>query len=237
MGKNKLKKFAKVKEMDHVIEPPFSEVLNKDFRLKGKWSEEFGNDGPIVLELACGKGEYSVGMGEIYPGKNFIGIDIKGSRMFSGAMEAEEKGMENVRFLRTKIDMITSFFAKDEVDEIWILFADPQLGRPRKRLTGYLFLDRYIQLLKPGGTLHLKCDSKDLYAFTKDEAIPEFNASNKGFQFEKEFDTNELYEEGIHALDETMQQVLNIRTYYEQMWLDQGKKIKCLRYRLERSLK
>jgi len=230
-------KFATVKEMDHVIEPPFSEVLKKDFRLKGKWNEEFGNDRPIVLELACGKGEYSVGMGQIYPDKNFIGIDIKGARMYSGAMEVKEKGMQNVRFLRTKIDMITSFFAQDEVDEIWILFADPQIGRPRKRLTGYLFLDRYIQLLKLGGTLHLKCDSEDLYSFTKEEAIPAFNAADKGFQFEKEFDTNELYEEGIHTLDETMKGVLNIRTYYEQMWLEQGKKIKYLRYRLERSLK
>ncbi|MEQ9187564.1 MAG: tRNA (guanosine(46)-N7)-methyltransferase TrmB [Cryomorphaceae bacterium] len=237
MGKNKLKKFAKVKEMDHVIEPPFSEVLNQDFRLKGRWNEEFGNEHPIVLELACGKGEYSVGMGELFPEKNFIGIDIKGARMFSGAVQVEEKGMKNVRFLRTKIDMITSFFAKDEVDEIWILFADPQLGRARKRLTGHLFLDRYIQILKPEGTLHLKCDSEDLYSFTKDEAIPEFNAEDKGFQFAKEFDTNELYEKGIQALDETMQQVLNIRTFYEQMWLEQGKKIKYLRYRLARSLK
>jgi len=232
MGKNKLKKFAKVKDMTHVIEPPFSEVLNTNYRLKGKWHEEFGNDNPIALELACGKGEYSVGMGKIFPEKNFIGIDIKGARMYTGAQQVEDDGMTNVRFMRTKIDMILSFFAPGEISEIWILFADPQLGRPRKRLTHELFLDRYIQVLKPGGTLHLKCDSDDLYSFTRDEAIPEFNAAEKGEKFEKEFDTNRLYQEGIHQLDETMQDVLNIRTFYEQMWLEQGKTIKYLKYRL-----
>ena len=232
MGKNKLKKFAKVKDMTHVIEPPFSEVLNTNYRLKGKWHEEFGNDNPIALELACGKGEYSVGMGKIFPEKNFIGIDIKGARMYTGAQQVEDEGMTNVRFLRAKIDMILSFFAPGEISEIWILFADPQLGRPRKRLTHELFLDRYIQVLKPGGTLHLKCDSDDLYSFTRDEAIPEFNAAEKGVKFEKEFDTNRLYQEGIHQLDEKMQDVLNIRTFYEQMWLEQGKTIKYLKYRL-----
>lgn len=234
MGKNKLKKFAKVKDMDHVLEPPFSEVLNKDFRLKGKWKEEFGNDNPIVLELACGKGEYSVGMGERFPEKNFIGIDIKGARMFSGAAEVEEKGLTNVRFLRTKIDMITSFFAQDEVEEIWILFADPQLRRARKRLTSWLFLERYIQLLKPGGTLHLKSDSDDLYSYTKEESIPEFNQKNEHFQWRQDFDTNRLYEEGINAFDGRMKEVLNIRTFYEQMWLEQGKSIKYLKYTLEK---
>jgi len=232
MGKNKLKKFAQVKEMSHVLEPPFSEVFRKDFRLKGKWHEEFGNDNPIVLELACGKGEYSVGMAEVYPDKNFIGIDIKGARMHSGAVEVQEKGLKNVRFLRTKIDFITSFFAQNEVSEIWILFADPQLGKPKKRLTSNLFLNRYIHVLKPKGQLNLKCDSQELYSFTKDESIPEFNDANDRFQFDKVEDTNNLYEVGIHGFDEVMQHVLNIRTFYEQMWLEQGKKITFLRYEL-----
>lgn len=230
MGKNKLKKFAKVKEMAHVLEPPFKEILRQDYRLKGRWCEEFGNSNPIVLELACGKGEYSVGMGEIYTERNFIGIDIKGARMFSGATEVEEKGMTNVRFLRTKIDMIASFFAENEVDEIWILFADPQMEKPRKRLTSMLFLDRYKHILKPGGTLNLKSDSTELYEYTRDESIPEFNNERLNYRFEKAFDTDKLYEEGIQQLDETMQKVMNIRTYYEQMWLDQGKSIKYLRY-------
>ncbi|MEX2595985.1 MAG: tRNA (guanosine(46)-N7)-methyltransferase TrmB [Salibacteraceae bacterium] len=235
MGKNKLKKFAKVKEMPHVLEPPFKEILANDYRLKGKWHEEFGNNNPIVLELACGKGEYAVGMGQLFPNKNFIGIDIKGSRMFSGATEVEEKGMGNVRFLRTKIDMITSFFAKNEVDEIWILFADPQLGKARKRLTSQLFLNRYVQLLNPGGALHLKSDSDELYAFTRDESIPEFNANSDVFSFDLKFDTPRLYEEGISQLDESSQSVLNIRTYYEQIWLTQGKTIKYLRYELHKN--
>lgn len=154
--------------------------------------------------------------------------------MFSGAAEVEEKGLTNVRFLRTKIDMITSFFAQDEVEEIWILFADPQLRRARKRLTSWLFLERYIQLLKPGGTLHLKSDSDDLYSYTKEESIPEFNQKNEHFQWRQDFDTNRLYEEGINAFDGRMKEVLNIRTFYEQMWLEQGKSIKYLKYTLEK---
>ena len=233
MGKNKLAKFAKNKTFSHVLQPSNEAVLNGDFHLKGKWSEEFGNNNPIVLELACGKGEYSVGMAEIYPDKNFIGIDIKGARIFSGAKEVEDKGLKNVRFLRTKIDFINSFFAENEISEIWILFADPQLVKPRKRLTSQLFLNRYIKLLKPSGVLNLKSDSDELYAFTKNESVPAFNVENKKLQFKKLDDTNELYEKGIKSFDETMQAVLNIRTFYEQMWLEQGKKIKFLSYRLQ----
>lgn len=231
MGKNKLKKFAHVKENEYVFEPAFAEIKNQDYRLKGKWSEEFGNDNPLVLELACGKGEYSTGMAKIYPEKNFIGIDIKGARIFTGAKEAKEEGLSNVRFLRTKIDLISKFFAENEVSEIWILFADPQMQKPRKRLTSSLFLDRYKFILKEGGLLNLKSDSTELYEFTRDESIPEFNQSHRAFQFETVFDTDQLYEEGIQKLDEIEQRVLNIRTYYEQMWLEQGKKIKYLSYR------
>jgi tRNA (guanine-N7-)-methyltransferase len=232
MGKNKLMKFAKNETFSNMIQPEQGEVLRKDFKLKGKWREEFGNTNPIVLELACGKGEYTVGQARLYPEKNFIGIDIKGARLFSGAKESLEEGLTNVRFIRTKIDLITSFFAQDEVDEIWITFADPQIQKPRKRLTSQLFLDRYIQFLKVDSTLNLKTDSDELYEFTRDESIPEFNAKQQQFHFSKEFDTDQLYESGIHELDPTMQNVLNIRTYYEQMWLEQGKKIKYLRYKL-----
>lgn len=229
MAKNKLKKFAAVKEMSHVIEPPFGDVIGKDHQLKGNWKTEFGNDNPIVLELACGKGEYSVGMARLFPDKNFIGIDIKGARMFSGAQEVQDEGLSNVRFLRTKIDFITSFFDAAEVSEIWILFADPQAAKPRKRLTSTLFLQRYTEILKPGGSLHLKSDSTELYEFTKDESIPEFN-EQKGF-FISQFDTALLYEEGIFKLEPKMQDVLNIHTFYEEMWLEQGKKIKYLSYK------
>ena len=234
MGKNKLKKFAQNETYEHVIQPENKEVLDSDFRLKGKWNEEFGNNNPIVLELACGKGEYSVGMAEIYPEKNFIGMDIKGARIFSGAKEVEEKGLSNVRFIRTKIDFINSFFDENEISEIWILFADPQIGKPRKKLTSEMFLNRYINILKPQGLLNLKSDSDDLYEFTRDESLPEFNAKNTKLQFEKLEDTSELYESGIQQFDETMQRVLNIRTFYEQMWLAQGKKMKFLSYQLNR---
>lgn len=231
-GKNKLMKFAQNERFEHVIQPDFKEVFNKDFEKKGRWNEEFGNNHPLVLELACGKGEYAVGQAWIYPERNFIGMDVKGARLFTGAKEVADEGIENVRFIRTKIDLITSFFAPDEVDEIWITFADPQMKRPRKRLTSDLFLERYIQFLKPGGTLNLKCDSVDLYEFTRDESVPEFNAANNGFRFEQVFNTEQLYEEGIHRLDETMQRVLNIRTYYEGMWLEEGRKIKYISYKL-----
>ena len=154
--------------------------------------------------------------------------------MYSGAAEVQELGLSNVRFLRTKIDMITSFFAKDEVDEIWILFADPQIRKPRKRLTSELFLERYIQILKPSGTLHLKSDSDELYAFTKEESVPAFNQEHSDWSWEQEFDTDQLYKKGISDLPPVMQDVLNIRTFYEQMWLEQGKSIKYLRYSLKR---
>lgn len=236
MGKNKLKKFAQNETFAHMIQPMSDEALRGHHPLKGKWHEEFGNDNPIVLELACGKGEYSVGMAQIYPEKNFIGIDIKGARMFSGAKEVGDLGLKNVRFLRTKIDFITGFFGPDEVSEIWILFADPQMQKPKKRLTSRLFLSRYVQLLKVGGSLNLKSDSDELYDSTRDESVPDFNADDNGFLFEKQFDTNELYERGIYELDETMQKVMNIRTFYEQMWLKQGKKIKYLKYLLEKEV-
>ncbi len=233
MGKNKLKKFAQNEQFEHVLQPAFSEIFQKDFRLKGCWNEEFGNDNPIVLELACGKGEYTVGQARLFPEKNFIGIDIKGARLFTGALQAKEEGLKNVRFLRTKIDLITSFFATDEVDEIWITFADPQMKRPRKRLTSDLFLERYVQFMKAGGTLNLKSDSTELYEYTRDESVPEYNQRKAPYHFETLFDTDQLYETGIKELDETMQQVLNIRTFYEQMWLEEGKKIKYIRYELQ----
>lgn len=235
MGKNKLKKFAAVAKMTHVIEPAFEEVMNKDYKLKGQWRHEFGNDNPIVLELACGKGEYSVGMAQIFKNKNFIGIDVKGARMYTGATQVQDLGLTNVRFLRTRIDLIDSFFAENEIDEIWILFADPQMEKPRKRLTSHLFLNRYLKFLKTGGTLHLKSDSDDLYQFTRDEALPEFNKNQTAFSFEPIFDTDNLYEKGIHQLDETMQSVLRIRTFYESMWLEQGKKIKYIAYKLHQN--
>ncbi|GAB5540214.1 MAG: hypothetical protein Salg2KO_23170 [Salibacteraceae bacterium] len=138
-----------------------------------------------------------------------------------------------MRFIRTKIDFIESFFAINEVSEIWILFADPQMQKPRKRLTSELFLNRYLNILEPNGLLNLKSDSDELYEFTRDESIPAFNSEQNHHTFQKLADTSELYESGINGFDATIQRVLNIRTFYEQMWLEQGKKIKFLSYRLE----
>src|SRR5690606_17521039 len=168
-SKNKLKRFKENETFSNVIQPTREEVVSGDFYLKGKWNQEiFKNDNPIVLELGCGKGEYSVGLSQKYPNKNFIGIDIKGARMWVGAKQAEALNLNNVAFLRTRIDFIEQAFAKDEVDEIWITFPDPQpqKTRERKRLTHLRFLERYRNLLKKGGIVHLKTDSRLLYDFT-----------------------------------------------------------------------
>ena len=168
MAKNKLKKFAELESFSHVIQPSLEE-LNTQFKFKGKWNKDlFKNDGPIVLELGCGKGEYSVALAQEYPEKNFIGVDIKGARLWSGAKEAKEKDIENVAFLRTRIDLICRCFEENEVDEIWITFPDPQIKRKRarKRLTHPKFLRMYDVILKSNSKIHLKTDSQFLHGFT-----------------------------------------------------------------------
>lgn len=228
MGKDKLKRFREIGEMDHVKQPSTEEMLKGCDRLKGKWaSEVFGNDKPIVLELACGKGEYTIGLAKRDPSRNFIGVDIKGARIWRGAKTAVEQGMDNVAFLRTRIDYITSFFAEDEVSEIWITFPDPQLKdrRARKRLTHPMFLKRYKTFLKTGGTINLKTDSSTLYDFTMDVI--------HSLRLKVLAQTIDVYRLGVAKFDDERNDVLAIRTYYEQMWLDQGKKIKYIRYSLD----
>lgn len=160
MAHKKLIRFAELET--------FSNVLQFPKNVQGKWNEFFKNEKPVILELACGKGEYAVGLGTIYPGKNFIGVDLKGNRIWVGAKKALENGLANVAFLRTQIDQVNEYFAKNEVDEIWITFPDPQLRRSKakKRLTHPKFLRLYQQFLKPGGSIHLKTDSPALYDFT-----------------------------------------------------------------------
>ena len=222
MGKNKLARWAELKGYEHVIEPPFTEVFQRDHELKGKWhSEWFENSNPIVLELGCGRGEYTVGLAENYPEKNFIGIDIKGARMWKGARDTHHKRLPNVTFLRTRIEFIQSFFAPGEVDEIWITFPDPQLKRTRekKRLTGPVFLNLYRGIMKNGGTIHLKTDCRELFdynlALARKNGLVLISA------------VTDLYAE---LPGDPM---LSIRTHYEQIFLDRGIPITYLSFRID----
>lgn len=222
MGKNKLKRFAAVKDFKNFYEP----VIKEPFALKGKWrSEHFKNDNPIVLELGCGKGEYSVGLGRFYPNKNFIGIDIKGSRMFVGAEQALEEGLDNVAFLRTRIDFILDYFGENEIDEIWLTFSDPQPKKPRKRLTSPLFIERYRKVLKPGGIIHLKTDSDILFEYTE-EQIKEQNYDCLEL-------TWNLYGDLPENLDPVTREIFHIKTHYEELFTSRGATIKYCKFRID----
>lgn len=219
MGKGKLSKFADMASYPHVFEYPYSVVEEVPFELKGKWGKEFfKNDRPIVLELGCGRGEYTVGLAKMFPDKNFIGVDIKGARMWSGATESLKEGLKNVAFLRTNIEIIERFFAKDEVSEIWLTFSDPQMKKATKRLTSTYFMERYRKFLKNNGLVHLKTDSNFMFTYTK--YMVEKN------QFPVEFMTEDLYHSGL------VDDILNIKTYYEQQWLDRGLSIKYMKFML-----
>jgi tRNA (guanine-N7-)-methyltransferase len=219
MGKGKLAKFADLANYPHVFEYPYSVVDNVPFELKGKWGESFfKNDHPIVLELGCGRGEYTVGLGRLFPEKNFIGVDIKGARMWTGATESLREGMKNVAFLRTNIEIIDRFFGETEVSEIWLTFSDPQMKKPTKRLSSSFFLERYRKFLKDGGLVHLKTDSNFLYTYTR--LLIEEN------QLPVQVQTDDLYHSG--QADE----ILSIQTYYEQQWLDRGLNIKYIKFAL-----
>ena len=219
MSKGKLAKFADMAAFPHVFEYPFSVVDEVPFEMRGAWNERFfKNDHPIVLELGCGRGEYTVGLGRLFPGKNFIGVDIKGARMWSGAKESAETGMTNVAFLRTNIEIIDRFFAPGEVSEIWLTFSDPQMKKATKRLTSTYFMNRYRRFLQPDGLIHLKTDSDFLFTYTK------YMVEENRLPVEEL--TDDLYHSG------RTDDILSIRTYYEQQWLDRGMNIKYLRLRL-----
>ena len=220
MAKNKLQKFADMETYSHVFQYPFAVLKERGFDMRGKWNEMFfHNDNPIVLELGCGKGEYAVGLARRYPDKNFIGVDIKGARMWTGASEAKAEGIENVAFLRTHIELITHFFAPGEVSEIWITFPDPQMKKTRKRLTSTRMLELYREILKENGIILLKSDSPLLYTYTR-AMVQENN-------FPILIDTDDLYNSGIDD------DILGIKTFYEQQWLERGKSIKYIKFVLE----
>ena len=220
MGKNKLKKFGEMETFPNVFQYPFAELQKGPFPLKGKWNTEFfKNDNPIVLELGCGKGEYAVGMAKKFADRNFIGVDIKGARMWTGAKQSVQEGIANVAFLRTSIELIASFFEAGEVSEIWITFPDPQMQKVNKRLTSTRFMQLYRQILKDGGLVHLKTDSPFLYAYT--DAMVRLNG------FATEVNTDDLYHSGL------ADDILEIRTFYERQWLARGLTIKYINWHLD----
>ncbi|WP_448701574.1 tRNA (guanosine(46)-N7)-methyltransferase TrmB [Mucilaginibacter sp. AW1-3] len=213
MGKDKIRRFAEIAGFANVLQ------LDEGKPMAGKWSQAFfKNDSPLVLELACGKGEYTVNLAQMFPEKNFLGIDYKGNRIWRGAKTAIEEGITNVGFLRIQIENITDYFLPGEVDEIWITFPDPQpqLSREKKRLTSPRFLEKYKQILKPGGFIHLKTDNDGLHAYTV--AIIEQHCLKKHAQ------TEDLY----HS--EHADEVLSIKTYYERKYLKDNKNINYVKF-------
>lgn len=223
MGKGKLKRFEEMKDFERVFQPSFEEYFRRDYHLKGRWGQKiFRNDHPVVLELGCGRGEYTIGLAGRFPGKNFIGVDIKGARMWSGSKVAHEGKILNIAFLRTRIEFIDSFFGEDEVSEIWLTFPDPQLKRERKkkRLTGSIFLNIYQRLLCDEGIIHLKTDNNALYNYTLN--LLEFNG------LEVLYCTDDLYKTGLPD------DILNIKTYYERKYLENGSKICYLKFCLSK---
>lgn len=244
MAKGKLAKFADMEALPNVFQFPYSWFLNNTDEtippsvipnggqrggahpLSGTWrSDVFHNQNPIVLELGCGKGEYTVGLAKMFPDINFIGVDIKGSRMWTGAMQAHREGLQNVAFLRTNIEIIDRFFQQDEVQEIWLTFSDPQMKNPRKRLTSTYFMERYRHFLIDGGVIHLKTDSNFLFTYT-------------GYMVEENHlpvleKTKDLY--GDSGLSSATSNILAIQTYYEQMWIARGLNIKYLKFQLPRT--
>lgn len=223
MSKAKQPKFAENLTFAHVLQPAFEEVMQDRFAMKGKWNAEyFKRDAPLVLELGCGKGEYSIGLAKLHPHCNYVGVDIKGARIWRGARNVKEQGLSNVAFLRTHVDQITSCFAPGEVSAIWLTFSDPQIAKARKRLTSPLFLERYRRILASGGVVNLKTDSELLYEYTLEQIAEQ--------KLPLQESSADVYGELVPRLSPDDQAVLNIRTYYETMWLAEGRKIHYCRF-------
>jgi len=223
MSKGKLAKFADMERYENVFQYPFSVVEQVPFEMKGHWRDMyFHNDNPIVLELGCGKGEYAVGLARLFPDINFIGVDIKGARMWTGATEALAEGLKNVAFLRTNIEIIDRFFSAGEVQEIWLTFSDPQMKNVRKRLTSTYFMERYRRFLVDGGIVHVKTDSNFLFTYTT--YMVEHNHLPLLFHTEDLYHTAEI--------DDDTRRILSIQTYYESQWIERGLNIRYMKFRL-----
>ena len=222
-SKNKLKRFKENETFKNVIQPTREELVKKDFVLKGKWNKDFfKNDNPLVLELGCGKGEYSVELGRKYPNKNFIGIDIKGARFWRGAKTALEENITNVGFLRTQIELVDHAFAQNEVDEIWITFPDPQIKykRTKHRMTNSDFLQRYKSILKPDGVVNLKTDSEFMHGYTL--------GLLQGAGHEILYANHDVYKQ-----EGSPEEVTSIQTFYESQYLEQNKPITYIRFKIK----
>ena len=223
MSQGKLQKFAEMETFKNVFQYPYSVISEVPFTMKGHWREQyFHNDNPIVLELGCGKGEYTVGLARMYPNINFIGVDIKGARIYTGAKQALEENLPNVAFLRTSIEIIDRFFGQDEVQEIWLTFSDPQMKNVHKRLTSTFFMNRYRHFLINNGLIHLKTDSNFLFTYTT-------------YMVEKNnlpvlLRTEDLYH--TDGLDDLTREILGIHTYYENQWIERGLSIKYMKFEL-----
>ena len=220
-SKNKLRRFRENETFSNVVQPSREEVLSDALKLKGNWKENFfKNNNPLVLELGCGKGEYSVNLAKAYPEMNFLGIDIKGARFWRGAKIALEENLRNVGFLRTQIELVDHIFDENEVDEIWITFPDPQIKykRTKHRLTNEEFLQKYKKILKPNGVVHLKTDSEFMHGYTL--------GLLQGLDEMIEYAHHDVY--GSQGAPEA---VTNIQTFYEKQYLEKGKKITYIRFK------
>ncbi len=229
MGKGKLVKWQELGSFERVFEPTLQEAVDgKDFELKGAWSEKvFDNDHPIVLELGCGKGEYTIAQARRDPSRNYIGVDIKGQRVWKGAKTANEEELLHVAFLRTRIEFVDRYFGENEVSEIWLTFSDPQPKDEKgtKRITSSVFIEqRYRKFLKPGSLIHVKSDSPLLYQLTKEG----YEAAG----YEILYASDDVYGELVHRIPDDLRSLLEVKTFYEKMWLAEGRKIHYLQIRI-----
>lgn len=220
-SKNKLKRFRENETFKNVLQPGREELLQNNFKWKGKWNQFFKNDAPIVLELGCGKGEYSLGLAKRYPHKNFIGIDIKGARFWRGAKTALEEDIANVGFLRMQIELLEHAFAKEEVAEIWITFPDPQIKykRTKHRMTNVSFLESYKQVLRKDGLVHLKTDSEFMHGYT----LGILHGSGAEILYAHH---------DIYSNHQAPEELVNIQTFYEQQYLEKNKKITYIKFKI-----
>ena len=222
-SKNKLKRFRENATFSNVVQPGREQLLNGEFEMAGQWKAFFENEHPIVLELGCGKGEYTLGLAKRNPMGNYIGIDIKGARLWRGAKTALEEGLDNVAFLRTQIELIDRAFAPGEIQEIWITFPDPQIKykRTKHRMTNPQFLERYKRILSPGGKVHLKTDSEFMHGYTL--------GLLQGCGYAVEYANHNIYRNGGAPAE-----AMEIQTFYEKQYLEHGKAITYMSFCLEK---